>query len=86
MAMVGNDLGDAILTALDVAVAGVVDKTDTAAMRQAVFRSIGNAIVTYISANAVVSTATTSVVPTATALAVFPAVGAATGTGTGTIA
>jgi len=43
MAMIGNDLGDAIKNAVD----GVGDLTD----RQAIFRAIGTAIVDYITTN-----------------------------------
>jgi len=48
MAMVGNDLGDAIRAAID----GVADKSD----RTAVFRAMGGAIVTYVATNADVET------------------------------
>lgn len=43
MAMVGNDLGDAIKNAID----SVSDKTD----REEIFRAIGTAIVNYITTN-----------------------------------
>lgn len=48
MALNGNTLGDAIMAAVD----AVGDKTD----RTALFRAIGNAIVSHITANAQVST------------------------------
>lgn len=43
MAMVGSDLGDAIMAEID----AVVDKED----REALFRAMGNAIVDYITTN-----------------------------------
>ena len=63
-------MGDAIRLAVD----GVGDKTD----RTALFRAIGGAIVTHITANAAVSTA-------GTATAVQPGVGTAPTTAVGTV-
>jgi len=73
MSMNGNDLGDLLLSTLNTA-AGL-----TLGERQALYRALGNAIVDYIKANAVVTVATST--PNAAA-------GPATlpGTGTGTIA
>lgn len=59
MALVGNDLGDAIMAAVDAAIAS--NGTAGAAQRQAVFRAIGSAIVAYIKANAVVAVTVPSV-------------------------
>lgn len=56
MPMNGNTLGDAMRAAVD----AVGDKTD----RQAIFRAIGNAITTHITANAVVAVASVSGVTT----------------------
>lgn len=53
MAMNGNVLGDAIKAAID----AVGDKTD----RQAIFRALGDAIVTHITANASVAVTVASV-------------------------
>lgn len=53
MAMNGNVLGDAIKAAID----AVGDKTD----RQAIFRALGDAIVTHITANASVTVTVASV-------------------------
>lgn len=70
MAMNGDVLGDAIKVAVDAAAAG--DPTD----RQALFRAIANAIVTHITATAIVTVPSVS--------AVTPGVGVS-GPGVGTI-
>lgn len=70
MAMVGNDLGDAILAAVNAVPQPPVDRT-------AIYRAIGTAIVTYIQAHAqVVVTNVGGVTPG----------GGTSGPGTGTVA
>jgi hypothetical protein len=64
--------GSNLSAAVRAAIAGVSDKSD----HDAVWDAIGQAIVTYITTNAVVSTAVTGTCPT----------GAVAGTGTGTVA
>lgn len=78
MALSGDVLGDAIKAAVD-AQAGV-DPTD----RTALFRAIGGAIVTHITASAVVNTT----LAVASVTLVTPGVGSSgpgTGTGVGTV-
>lgn len=76
MAMVGNDMGDAIKAAID----GVSDKTD----RSALFRAIGTAIVTYIQGHAQV--ASTVVVTNVSGVTTGPGTsGPGAGTATGTV-
>lgn len=55
MAMNGNDLGDLLKTTLDAAVVA-----SGGGNRQALFEALGNAIVNYIKANAVVTVATST--------------------------
>lgn len=59
MAMNGDALGDAMKAAVDAAVSGGGEVD-----RQAMFRALGTAIVTYITANAVVVVASVSGVTT----------------------
>lgn len=75
MAMNGNDLGDALMTAVTLT-RGVGESEG--AYRRRVFRAMGGAIVSYIQANAQVAT-------TGTATAVDPGVGTAPVTSTGSV-
>lgn len=78
MALNGTLLGDQILAAIDVTVAGNAQVSE--AQRQAVWRAIGNAIVLHFQTNAVVPVTVVSVT------AVTAGVGVSgPGTGTGTI-
>ena len=77
MAMVGNDLGDAMQAAID-----ALSNTDKA-NRQKVFRAMGTAIVTYIQAHAqVASTVAVTSVSGVTVGAGVSGPGAGTATGT----
>lgn len=83
MAMNGDILGDAILAAVDAAVAANAEVGSS--QRQAIFRGIGNAIVQHIQGNAQVTTT----VAVASVGGVTPGGGTSgpgTGTGTGSIA
>jgi len=78
MALNGDALGSAILAAMDSYVATLTDPTDY--NREEGFKTLGNAIVDYIKANAIVSVNVSSV------SLVQPGVGVSgPGTGTGTI-
>lgn len=74
MSLNGNDLGDLLKTTLDAAVVATGGGD-----RQALFEALGNAIVNYIKANAVV-TVTTSTPGAMSGPTALP------GSGTGTIA
>lgn len=79
MALNGIVLGDAILAAIDSAVAS--HQAADATQRQAIWRAVGTAIVTHITTQATVTVAVASVG------GVTPGVGASgPGAGTGTIA
>ena len=73
MALNGNTLGDLIRTSVDAAIAAHPDANE--AQRQAVFRAIGNAIVTHV---------LTAQVVVASVSAVTPGMGVS-GPGTGTL-
>jgi len=60
MAMSGTVLGDAMLAAVDLAMAGLPIDATMAARRTAAFRALGSAIVTHIQTLAVVTTAGTA--------------------------
>lgn len=75
MPMNGIILGDAIRASVDAAVAGL-DPSDSAALREAVFRAIGAAVVAHVVANAQVIVVSVS--------GVTPG-GGVSGPGTGTV-
>ena len=72
MSMNGNDLGDLLKSTLDVAVIA------TGGSRQELFRALGQAIVSYIQANAVVTVVTST-------SGAFIGTATLSGSGTGTI-
>jgi hypothetical protein len=83
MAMIGSALGDAMKSKVDAYIATLTDPNDL--NRDTLFQEMGEAIVDYITTNAVISTSVTvtSVTGVTTGLGVS---GPGTGTGTGTIA
>lgn len=77
MAMVGDELGDAIEAAIDSYIAALGPSPTQAQIRTAAMRGLGNAIVTYVQANATVGTNVS--------IGTHPPGGAATGTGVGSV-
>ena len=80
MALNGNDLGDAMRAAVD----GLT--TDQKRDRSAVFRAMGGAIVTYVTAHAQVTTTVPAAIPVTVAVPAGTGATTAPATATGTIA